>query len=79
LQLAVFFFSTLELGAGALSFGKNSDKTGNLGNFIFISFIHVVIKLRHNASFLGVLEITDNPCQFFLSYNISFSFLFLFL
>jgi hypothetical protein len=73
---AVFFFTTLRLGAGALSVGKNSDKTGNFGNFYFVSFIKVVIKLKHSACFLGVPESTDHPGQSFLSYKISFSFLF---
>jgi hypothetical protein len=31
----------------------------------FISFIQEGIKLKHNASFLDVLEITDNPGQSF--------------
>jgi hypothetical protein len=71
--VSVFFHY---FGTGALLIGKNGDKTGNLGNFI-----QVVIKLKHNASFLGVLEITDNPGRSFLSYNNHdnpFSFLFSF-
>jgi hypothetical protein len=32
--MAVGFFTTLGLGARALSVGKNRDKTGNLGYFI---------------------------------------------
>lgn len=34
-QNPVFFPTNLGLEAGALSIGKNSDKTGNLGKFDF--------------------------------------------
>jgi hypothetical protein len=70
-SIAVFFFTTL--GLGPYQLGKIAAKQEILE---ISSFIQVVIKLKHNASFLGILEITDNPGQFFLSYNISFSFLF---
>jgi hypothetical protein len=70
----VSFFHYFGTGGWGPFNWENSDKTGNLGNFILTLFIQVVIKLKLNASILGVLEITD----FFLSYNTPFSFLFSF-
>lgn len=52
---SVVFFTNLGLKAGAISIGKNSDKAGKLGKFVFIdnnkfywflSFIQIPIKAQ---------------------------------
>jgi hypothetical protein len=42
----------LGLGAGALSIGKNSNKTGNLENISFYIIYQVVIKLKGKATII---------------------------
>lgn len=61
----------LGLGAETLSIGKNSNKTGKLGTFVFIgeinSFYHLSkYWLKHNAPLFKVLEIIHFSVQAFL-------------
>jgi hypothetical protein len=73
LDTSVFFPLLWDWGLGPFELEKIATKQ----EIWEISF-YITDSGSNHASFLGVLEITDNLGQSFLSYNISFSFLFSF-